>query len=107
MKILMLAALVLAAGVAEAKDAQCSLTTAKIDVFQGQCDFSPDPDGSFMITHPEGYFVYVSVTDKGVADGYWNGWDRDSHAHTGLGTLLREEEDRACWSNGYARVCAR
>lgn len=100
---------VMGVGVAEAKPAGCSLVIAKADVFSGTCEFDPHGDGSggFVLTSPDGYFVYVNVNSPGEADGYWNGWEKDSHAHSGLGTLLREKSDGACWSNGYARVCAR
>lgn len=94
------------AGDAEAKTAGCSLVIAQREAFSGTCDFSSESDGSFILTSPTGYFVYVNIYD-GEAVGYWNGWTKESRAHDDLGTLTREAADRACWSNGYARVCAR
>lgn len=107
---LSIAGLSLAAGQAEAKPAGCSLVIAQREVFSGTCDFRSHNDGtgSFVITSPSGYFVYVNIFDTpGEASGYWNGYERASHAHEDLGTLQREAADGACWSNGYARVCAR
>lgn len=106
-KFLIAALICAAAAQADAKTAGCSLQIAKTEAFSGSCEFDADKDGSFRLFSPSGYFVYVSVSAPGQADGYWNGWDKDRHAHTGLGVLVREEKDRACWSNGYARVCAR
>lgn len=102
------AAGVLGAGEAEARPAGCSLTVGKSEVFGGTCDFSPHNDGagSFILTSPTGHFVYVNIYSDEVL-GYWNGWERASHAHDSLGTLTRDPADRACWMNGYARVCAR
>ncbi|WP_347138960.1 hypothetical protein [Paracoccus sp. SSK6] len=95
-------------GAAEAKPSSCSLVIAERDVFDGTCDFNSDPDGSFRLTYAgQNYFVYVNVVEPGSAKGYWNGWTQESRAHDDLGTLTREEKDPACWSNGYARVCAR
>ncbi|MCQ0970121.1 hypothetical protein MLD63_06740 [Paracoccus sp. TK19116] len=95
-------------GVAEAKPASCNLTIADREIFDGTCDFDGDADGSFRLTYAgDFYFVYVSVMEPGVAKGFWNGYEKNSHAHDDLGTLQREDRDRACWSNGYARVCAR
>lgn len=93
---------------AEAKPAECSLVIAKREIFAGTCDFSPRDDGtgSFMLTSPTGYFVYVNMFGDEVL-GYWNGWEKASRAHDDLGTLTRDPADRACWMNGYARVCAR
>ena len=65
-------------------------------------------DGSFQLTAPGGeFFVYVNMDAPGVAQGYWNGWGRGSHAHDPLGTLTRDKADPACWANDTARVCAR
>lgn len=110
MKVFLMAAAVsaLSLGVAEAKPASCSLVIAEREAFSGTCDFDGDADGSFRLTYAgDFYFVYVSVTEPGSAKGYWNGWEKASHAHDDLGTLTREKADPACWSNGYARVCAR
>lgn len=108
MRMFLIAALAVAiSGTAEAKSAACSLTVSKREVFKGACDYTADRDGSFQLVSPSGFFVYVNISAPGQADGYWNGWDKGNHAHTGLGILLREDIDRACWSNGYAQVCAR
>lgn len=98
----------LVSGPVEAKPAGCSLVVAKRDIFSGTCDFSSHNDGtgSFVLTSPTGHFVYVNIYPE-EALGYWNGLAKASHAHEDLGTLTRETSDPACWSNGYARVCAR
>ena len=100
----------LAAAPAHARPASCSLALADREVFAGDdCDFdSHDKDGSFQLTAPGGeFFVYVNMDAPGVAQGYWNGWGRGSHAHDPLGTLTRDKADPACWANDTARVCAR
>lgn len=110
MKVFLMAVAALGLGVvsAEAKPAGCSLVIAKREVFSGTCDFDSHGDGtgSFMLTSPTGHFVSVNIYD-GEALGYWNGYEKASHAHDDLGTLERDAMDKACWSNGYARVCAR
>lgn len=94
----------------QARPVACSLVIAEREIFAGStCDFNAHgEDGSFQLTAPQGdYFVYVNMVEPGTAKGYWNGWERASHAHDDLGTLTRDEADAACWSNGYAKVCAR
>lgn len=106
----LLALLSLAAIPAQARPVACSLTIAEREIFAGSdCDFDAHGnDGSFQLTAPGGdYFVYVNMDGEGAAKGYWNGWERASRAHDDLGTLTRDTADRACWSNGYAAVCAR
>lgn len=115
MKLAKLAALVALAAVpclqAQARPVSCSLEIARQEVFRGDaCNFdaSGQDDGSFQLWSPDGaYFVYVNVEAPGRAMGYWNGWEQESHAHDDLGELTRETDDPACWSNGYARLCAR
>lgn len=103
-----LAAGLFVVGPVAAKPSECSLVVAKRDIFSGTCEFvsSPDGTGSFTLTSPTGYFVYVNIYPEEVL-GYWNGLTKELRAHDDLGTLTREDADPACWSNGYARVCAR
>jgi hypothetical protein len=93
-----------AAAVAKSKTAYCLLVVDGFEAIRGPCRFEADSDGSFVIRGFNGkYFAYVSVTARGVADGFWNEEPYASHAQTPLGVLYRED---ACWTNETASVCA-
>lgn len=101
-----LAAAVLACfGALPVQAATCLFVVNGLTVIDGPCDYEPiDDDGSFKVFSPDrGYFAYLLIERRGVAQGYWNEDRWSNHAHTPLGTLLRDD---ACWSNGYATVCA-
>jgi len=89
-----------------AKPGRCLLEVDGTKYINGRCTVELQKGGSFQIydLKKRGYFAYVTLTDAvGVANGYWNGTDRGSHAHDPLGELTR---DGACWVNDRARVCA-
>ena len=97
--------LALSALPAAARPADCYVEIDALVVIDGDCDFqSFGGDGSFQVATPDGgYFVYVSVYAPGRAEGHWNETRWSGHAHSPIGTLTRRD---ACWSNGYATVCA-
>ena len=69
------------------------------------CNFKPYRGGSFSIggEAPGRYFAFVKIdTAEGAARGHWN--EGESHAHTDLGTLVRQG---SCWINSTAKVCAK
>jgi hypothetical protein len=88
-----------------AQAATCLFVVNGLTVIDGPCDFEPrGSDGSFQVRSPDGgYFAQVHIDRPGVARGYWNEVRWAGHAHSNLGVLLRED---ACWSSGYATVCA-
>ena len=93
----------------DAKTAGCTLRVDGRTYLEGPCNVDIGSGGSFSIGAGENtrsrYFAYVNI-DKatGIAQGYWNGVEAESHAHDDLGQLTREG---ACWVNNRARVCAR
>ena len=89
----------------DGRPASCLLVVKGFQAIRGECTFTPiDTDGSFMIASYNGkFFAYVSLTGKGVAEGSWNEEPYASHAHSPLGTLIRED---GCWVNDFASVCA-
>ena len=93
------------AEVGVARPADCVLKVNTDTVIDGPCDFTPlDVDGSFIISTRDGqFFAYVTIVSRGVAEGHWNETPFATHAHTPLGTLIR---NGACWSNDTASVCA-
>ena len=90
---------------AQSRRAECLLFVEGQEIFSGTCMFSPlGRDGSFEIMSMNGSsFAQVHVDRPGVARGYWNGGQYQSHAHGNQGILTRKE---ACWSNRTASVCA-
>jgi hypothetical protein len=100
------------------------LCASSVNAFLGECVLDVDgrtylnsvcniemigTDGSFSIGIGEQtrskYFAVVSVDpDTGVAAGYWNGIEAESHAHTELGNLVKQGD---CWVNDRASVCAK
>ncbi|HEV7252243.1 MAG TPA: hypothetical protein VGN97_03975 [Mesorhizobium sp.] len=96
------AAVILPAGGAYAKPAQCFTT----DDGHYACDFrANDRQGSFTIT-ADGKPTYILVVDEpGTAFGYLNMGDRNVALP---GTFQRERADPACWRNTDTdvRVCA-
>lgn len=93
--------------VALAKRAQCQLTVDGVTYINGLCDFVRiGNDGSFQIfaIPNNGYFADVSVNGDGTAEGYWNEIPGTNHAHSRLGTLVRND---ACWVNSRVIVCAK
>jgi len=93
------------AGPAAARPAQCYLHIGNVVYIDGPCDFDNfGGDGSFQISAYDGsYFAVVSIVGRGRAEGWWNGSTGGTHAHEALGGLVRND---ACWSNGFAVVCA-
>ena len=87
------------------RPASCLFVVKGQEVIRGECLFTPvDSDGSFMISGYNGqFFATVLMASKGIAEGYWNEQPYAGHAHTPLGTLVRND---ACWANDLASVCA-
>lgn len=89
-------------------EGQCTLEVGGKTWLSGPCNVEIDKDGSFTIgvsdRKPSKYFAYVNVDRPGVATGFWNGAEAESHAHEPLGELTRTG---ACWTNARARVCAK
>lgn len=84
---------------------KCLLEVKGKKYIDGQCPISMSSDGSFTIgaAEPASFFAYVSIMDKGLAEGHWNEEEGASHAHTRLGELKYR---RGCWQNRTAKVCA-
>ncbi len=96
------------AELAHAFPGECLLEVGRAVYLDGPCNIEMSADGSFSVGAGDlsrsEFFAYVSLTPtSGVAAGYWNGPEGESHAHYELGALRREG---ACWANGNARVCA-
>lgn len=87
-----------------AKRGKCLLEVSGKKYITGACKIEMDKDGSFRIydLKKRGYFAYVNIFENETL-GYWNGIEKGSHAHDGLGELTR---DGACWKNEKAKVCA-
>ncbi len=87
------------------RPAGCLLVVRGKEAIRGECTFTPtDKDGSFTISAYNGkYFAYVTMIKKGLAAGYWNEDPYATHAHSPLGELRQE---KACWVNDLASVCA-
>ena len=89
---------------AQARPAECYLEVGGVVYVPGPCDFAPfGGDGSFVVTGKNGFFAYVTMIGRGLAEGSWNEVPSSNHAHAPLGQLVRSE---ACWFNDYATVCA-
>jgi hypothetical protein len=93
---------------AAAFEGECLIEVGSRSYLDGACNIEMSADGSFSVGAGDlsrsEFFAYVSLTPtSGIASGYWNGPEAESHAHYELGTLRREG---ACWANGNARVCA-
>lgn len=72
----------------------------------GPCRITLSPGGSFQTGGERRgeAFAVVSINESsGTAEAYWNGPDRESHAHDPLGAVVRRG---GCWVNDTARVCA-
>lgn len=94
---------------ASAAPVHCFLEVNNHVYVNGICNFEPGGGGSFSIGTGDKarsrYFAYVNIdANEGVARGYWNGEEGESHAHWELGTLVRQG---ACWVNDHAKVCAK
>ncbi|MFV0389960.1 MAG: hypothetical protein ACK5NT_14545 [Pyrinomonadaceae bacterium] len=87
-----------------AKRGRCLLEVNGKKYISGACKIEMDKDGSFRIydLKKRGFFAYVNMADVGAV-GYWNGPNRDSHAHENLGELFR---NGGCWEGENAKVCA-
>lgn len=94
---------------ASASPGKCFLRVHGKIFLNAICNVEMNPDdGSFSIGTGEQnsskYFAFVNIDpEKGVARGYWNGVEAESHAHEDLGILVRKG---ACWENKRAKVCA-
>lgn len=101
-------AALLIAGPAFAGQGRCLLEVDGRAYLDSRCRIELFGDGGFSIgrgTTRVGsrYFAVVNVQRAGLAEGFWNGPEAESHAHEALGALTR---DGACWKNAKARVCA-
>lgn len=87
--------------------AECLLEVDGWKAVQQECRFEPRGGGDFMIGDvlgPLGYFAIVHLNeDRLTAEAWWNEERFANHAHSYLGTLVR---DGACWQNERARICA-
>lgn len=74
-------------------------------ILNGGCPIQLQRGGGFTVGSSQrgGYFATVQPLRDGIADGYWNEERFANHAHTGIGTLRRND---ACWTNDRAIVCA-
>lgn len=105
-----------APGFASAGTAKCLLEIGGKKIIDGPCIFSPQSGGSFMIGSTktaEGrwgpiseFYASVLIESPGVASAFWNEEPFAGHAHSTLGTVRRSGEDRACWENSKAKICA-
>jgi hypothetical protein len=88
---------------------KCLLEVDGRRYLDGPCNIVMQRDGSFEIGTGERkraqYFavVFLSKDTPGLAEGWWNGRDGESHAHTPLGNLSRQG---GCWTNARVKVCA-
>lgn len=112
MKILLTAAILAAFPIMAAADtgerpARCRLIVEEKIYIDGDCVFRPhSSDGGFsIISEGAEYFAYVNKTPDGMF-GTWNEEPFAARAHTNLGILERDAQDRACWRNEKAEVCA-
>jgi hypothetical protein len=94
-------------GAAQAKSGKCLLEVDNRPLLLGTCNIDMQADGSFSVgtsgSTSSTHFAFVQVNQNGSALGYWNGEERESHAHEPLGALKRQG---ACWTNDKAKVCA-
>jgi hypothetical protein len=97
------------ASVAQAFMGNCLLEVDHQVYLDGPCNIEMEGEGSFTIGVGEAegskYFAYVNLDSdaSGVAVGYWNGAQAESHAHEELGNLFRHG---GCWINDRAKVRA-
>lgn len=93
---------------APAQAATCLFNVDGVIHFDGPCDFRPrGGDGSFEMASADGRaLAELSVTEPGVAEGWWNGNSGATVADSPVGTLYRDIRDPACWFNATATFCA-
>ena len=87
------------------RKASCLLVVDGAELIRGTCLFTAlDAAGSFQISGLNGqFFADVFVERPGIGSGYWNGEAYNTHAHSPLGRVYRED---ACWANKTASICA-
>jgi hypothetical protein len=92
---------------ATAFDGRCILQVRGKTYLNSICNVEMDENGSFSIGAGDNehtkYFAFVRIEHRGVAQGFWNGVDGESHADEPLGRLTR---DGSCWVNRLSKVCA-
>lgn len=88
------------------QDGTCRLQISGKVMFDGQCKYSLDVDGSFTIYENYGGSGYFAMLQRAgnSASGYWNGARDSGHAQAELGFMTRRG---ACWAdeNGSSEIC--
>jgi hypothetical protein len=111
MRYLLLLALVLAVGAAEAKPraARCAIASDGQPAFRGPCLFAPERSGSFSVSaigrrrlFPEIDIISVTIVRPGTAEV--RGLTA-SGINSRWGSATRSRRDSACWDGEDFRIC--
>ena len=101
----LIATLALLASPTAAGELKCFIEVGGQVYLDGPCEYASEA-GTITVgvdeTEASPYFVYL-FPEGDVAEAFWNGVERESHAHTPLGTLTRGGD---CWTGADAKVCA-
>lgn len=110
--------LVLSAGIlstlpvlTQAKTATCQIEEGGRMLYKGQCNFEPQGQGSFYISHPSfpkkvavsGIFVKIEAKNRAIVEG-----TKVSGGGSIWGEAVRSSQQKACWigTENSFKICA-
>lgn len=93
---------------AQAKPATCLLEEGGKTLYKGKCDFDPQGNGSFFISHPSFAkklnFAGVMVWIESKNEVYAQISKLESGSYM-WGEVTRSQKDKACWVGNGFKIC--
>ena len=94
--------------IAQAKPATCQIEDSGKTIYKGKCNFDPQGNGSFYISHPsfakklnfEGIMVWIESKDQAVVQA-----TKLSGGASTWGEATRSQKEKACWVGNGFKIC--
>ena len=94
--------------IAQAKPATCQIEDSGKTIYKGKCNFDPQGNGSFYISHAsfakklnfEGIMVWIESKDQAVVQA-----TKLSGGASTWGEATRSQKEKACWVGDWFKVC--
>jgi hypothetical protein len=95
--------------IAQAKPATCKIESDGVTKYKGNCDFKPQSNGGFILSHPSfekkiGHpSIEVEIDKYGKAIAYL---EDEYYGYMDWGIVTRSQKEKACWVGDSFKICA-